>query len=105
MCIRDRYKGTANAIYQNIGFIDSYDPEYVIILSALIAGTVTLIGVLIANSRRQAVTDTKPVSYTHLSRGASGEEAAPMDIARIRRCGSSAHTPGSSRCRTASCRR
>ena len=36
MCIRDRHrlvKGTANAIYQNIGFIDSYDPEYVIILS------------------------------------------------------------------------
>jgi len=29
------------------------------ILSALIAGTVTLIGVLIANSRNQAVTDTK----------------------------------------------
>ena len=29
----DWYKGTANAIYQNISFIDSYDPEYVIILS------------------------------------------------------------------------
>ena len=29
------------------------------ILSALIAGTVTLIGVLIANSRSQAVTETK----------------------------------------------
>ena len=29
------------------------------ILSALIAGTVPLIGVLIANSRSQAVTDTK----------------------------------------------
>ena len=29
------------------------------ILSALIAGTVTLIGVLIANSRSQAVTDAK----------------------------------------------
>lgn len=27
------YKGTANAIYQNINFIDIYDPEYVIILS------------------------------------------------------------------------
>ena len=27
------YKGTANAIYQNIGFIDQYDPEYVLILS------------------------------------------------------------------------
>ena len=32
------YKGTANAIYQNIGFLDLYDPEYVVI----------------------------PVSYTHL---------------------------------------
>ncbi len=29
----DWYKGTANAIYQNINFIDSYDPEYVLILS------------------------------------------------------------------------
>ena len=29
----DWYKGTANAIYQNLGFIESYDPEYVIILS------------------------------------------------------------------------
>lgn len=27
------YKGTANAIYQNMGFIDLYDPEYVVILS------------------------------------------------------------------------
>lgn len=27
------YKGTANAIYQNIGFVDFYDPEYVLILS------------------------------------------------------------------------
>lgn len=29
----DWYKGTANAIYQNIKFIDNYDPEYVLILS------------------------------------------------------------------------
>jgi len=27
------YSGTANAIYQNIGFIDRYDPEYVVVLS------------------------------------------------------------------------
>ncbi len=27
------YKGTANAIYQNIAFIDRYNPEYVLILS------------------------------------------------------------------------
>lgn len=27
------YKGTANAIYQNIEFIDNYDPEYVLVLS------------------------------------------------------------------------
>ncbi|MBQ9168562.1 MAG: glucose-1-phosphate adenylyltransferase [Oscillospiraceae bacterium] len=26
------YKGTANAIYQNIAFIDRYDPEYVVVL-------------------------------------------------------------------------
>lgn len=27
------YKGTANAIYQNIAFVDQYDPEYVVVLS------------------------------------------------------------------------
>ena len=35
------------------------------ILSAVIAGAVTLIGVLIANSRSQAVTDTKLEELTH----------------------------------------
>lgn len=29
----DWYKGTANAIYQNINFIENYNPEYVLILS------------------------------------------------------------------------
>ncbi|MBO4356480.1 MAG: glucose-1-phosphate adenylyltransferase [Clostridia bacterium] len=29
----DWYKGTANAIYQNLAFIDRYDPDYVLILS------------------------------------------------------------------------
>ena len=29
----DWYKGTANAIYQNINFINQYDPDYVLILS------------------------------------------------------------------------
>ena len=29
----DWYKGTANAIYQNIAFIKQYDPDYVVILS------------------------------------------------------------------------
>ena len=29
----DWYSGTANAIYQNISFVDRYDPEYVVILS------------------------------------------------------------------------
>lgn len=29
----DWYSGTANAIYQNLSFIDRYDPEYVVILS------------------------------------------------------------------------
>jgi len=27
------YKGTANSIYENIGFVDYYDPEYLLILS------------------------------------------------------------------------
>ena len=38
------------------------------ILSALIAGAVTLIGVLIANSRSQAVTDTKLEELTREAR-------------------------------------
>ncbi len=29
----DWYKGTANAVYQNINFIETYDPEYVLVLS------------------------------------------------------------------------
>lgn len=29
----DWYKGTANAIYQNLAFLDRYDPEYVLVLS------------------------------------------------------------------------
>lgn len=29
----DWYRGTANAIYQNLEFIESYDPEYILILS------------------------------------------------------------------------
>ncbi len=29
----DWYRGTANAIYQNLNFIDRYDPDYVLILS------------------------------------------------------------------------
>lgn len=29
----DWYSGTANAIYQNLNFIDRYDPDYVLILS------------------------------------------------------------------------
>ena len=30
----DWYKGTANAIYQNIPFIERYNPDYVVVLSA-----------------------------------------------------------------------
>lgn len=29
----DWYKGTANAIYQNLHFLDKYDPDYVVVLS------------------------------------------------------------------------
>ena len=29
----DWYSGTANAIYQNINYIERYNPEYVVILS------------------------------------------------------------------------
>ena len=30
------YAGTADAIYQNLDFLDRYDPEYVLILSEII---------------------------------------------------------------------
>lgn len=30
---KEWYKGTANAIYQNINFIEKYNPEYVVVLS------------------------------------------------------------------------
>ena len=33
MCIRDRYTGTANAIYQNLDYMETYNPDYVLILS------------------------------------------------------------------------
>ena len=33
MCSKEWYKGTANAIYQNINFIEKYNPEYVVVLS------------------------------------------------------------------------
>ena len=42
------------------------------ILSAIIAGAVTLIGVLIANSRSQAVTDTKLEELTREVREHNG---------------------------------
>jgi glucose-1-phosphate adenylyltransferase len=29
----DWYKGTANAIYQNIGFVEQFDPEYLLVIS------------------------------------------------------------------------
>ena len=29
----DWYKGTANAVYQNVNFIETYDPDYVLVLS------------------------------------------------------------------------
>lgn len=46
------------------------------ILSALIAGAVTLIGVLIANSRSQAVTDTKLEELTREVREHNNSPAA-----------------------------
>ena len=45
------YKGTANAIYQNIHFIEYYDPEYVVILSG---------------DHIYKMDYNKTVSYTHL---------------------------------------
>ena len=33
MCIRDRSTGTANAIYQNLDYMETFHPDYVLILS------------------------------------------------------------------------
>ena len=53
----DWYKGTANAIYQNISFIESYDPQYVIILSG---------DQICKQDYSDFLRFHKAVSYTHL---------------------------------------
>ena len=45
------------------------------IISAILAGAVTLIGVLIANSRSQAVTDTKLEELTELLETKTGSKS------------------------------
>ncbi len=47
------------------------------VLAALITGAVTLIGVLIANSRSQAVTDTKLEELTRCGRTTTSPSASP----------------------------
>ena len=52
------YKGTANAIYQNIDFIDRYTPDYVVVVDETLLGTVDVAsgikpdGALIINSKK-----------------------------------------------------
>ena len=55
----DWYSGTANAIYQNIGFIDRYDPEYVVDL-------LWLQWVSISSHGRNCVLTSSPMKRTRL---------------------------------------
>ena len=56
----DWYKGTANAIYQNISFIDRYDPQYVIICPATrSASRITLISC--ASTKRRTPSSRLPL--------------------------------------------
>lgn len=49
----DWYKGTANAIYQNISFIERYDPQYVIILSLAIRSVSRITAIFSASIRKR----------------------------------------------------
>ena len=61
------------------------------ILSAVIAGAVTLIGVLIANSRSQAVTDTKLEELTREVREHNNFARARTDFRRTDEGGQPPH--------------
>ena len=54
------YKGTANAIYQNIGFVDLYDPEYVLVLSGDHIYKMDYSLMLRRHKRRRALTAPSP---------------------------------------------
>ena len=55
----DVYRGTADAITQNIDFVDSHDPDYVLILSG---------DHIYKMDYAKMLSYHKPVSYTHLTR-------------------------------------
>jgi glucose-1-phosphate adenylyltransferase len=50
----DWYKGTANAIYQNICFIEQYDPEYVLVISGDHIYKMDYDALLVAHKKSQA---------------------------------------------------
>lgn len=64
------YKGTANAIYENISFIDRYNPEYVLILSGDHIYNMDYSKMLDAHKRKKAEVTiaVKPVSIEEASR-------------------------------------
>ena len=63
----DWYKGTANAIYQNLSFIDRYDPKYVIILSGdRSASRITLTSC--ASTRKRTQSSPLPLWRCHGAR-------------------------------------
>ena len=57
----DWYKGTANAIYQNIAFIERYNPKYVIILSG--DRSVNKITAIFFDSTRKKVPNSVSLSW------------------------------------------
>ena len=48
----DWYKGTANAIYQNISFIERYNPQYVIILQVIRSASRTTVISFVSTRKR-----------------------------------------------------
>lgn len=75
------YKGTANAIYQNINFIKQYDPEYVLILSGDHIYRMDYADMLAAHKRNNAVCTVATITVPM-------EEASRFGICNTREDGS-----------------
>ncbi len=77
----DWYKGTANAIYQNINFIKQYDPEYVLILSGDHIYRMDYAKMLDAHKKNRAVCTVATITVPP-------EEASRFGICNTRKDGS-----------------
>ena len=77
----DWYKGTANAIYQNINFIKQYDPDYVLILSGDHIYRMDYSKMLEAHKKNRAVCTVATITVPM-------KEASRFGICNVRRDGS-----------------